>query len=278
MATEQTPESAPLAREMPMLGIGTWQNEDPEQCAESVRTALEMGYRHVDTAQAYGNEAAVGDGIAAADVPREDVFLATKVWNANHGHDDVISSTEESLEKLGVDSLDLLYVHWPSANYDPEDTLSAFAELRDRGLIDRIGVSNFDPHHLDRARDAVDEPIFANQVEMHPLFPQAELREYAADAGIELVGYSPLARGEVFDVDVIGDVAEKHGVSEAQVSLAWVREKGVTAIPKATGRDHIADNWASLDVELDDEDVAAIDDIDRAERQVHPSFAPDSWD
>lgn len=277
MATEQTPESTPLAQEMPMLGIGTWQNENPEQCAESVRTALGLGYRHVDTAQIYGNEAAVGEGIAAADVPREDVFLATKVWNANHARDDVISSTEESLEKLGVDSVDLLYVHWPSENYDPEDTLSAFGELRDRGLIDRIGVSNFEPHHLDRAREATDAPIFANQVEMHPLLPQEELREYAADTDLELVGYSPLARGQVFDVDVISDVAEKHDVSEAQVSLAWLREKGVTTIPKATSRDHIADNWASLNLELDDEDVAAIDDIDRTERQIDPSFGPDSW-
>jgi len=278
MAIDGNTESAPLAQEMPVLGLGTWQNDDPEQCAESVSTALEMGYRHVDTAQIYGNEAAVGEGIAAADVPREDVFLATKVWNDNHAHDDVIASTEESLDKLGVDSVDLLYVHWPSANYDPEDTLSAFAELKDRGLIDRIGVSNFEPEHLDAARDAVDEPIFANQVEMHPLLPQEELREYAAGTDVELVGYSPLARGQVFDVPEIQDVAEKHGVSEAQVSLAWLREKGVTAIPKATSRDHVADNWASLDLELDDEDVAAIDDIDRTDRQVNPGFGPDAWD
>jgi 2,5-diketo-D-gluconate reductase B len=278
MATEQTPDSAPLAQEMPTLGIGTWENEDPAQCAESVQTAVEMGYRHVDTAQAYGNEAAVGEGLAAADVPREDVFLATKVWNSNHAHDDVIASTEESLEKLGVNSVDLLYVHWPSPNYDPEDTLSAFAELRDRGLIDRIGVSNFEPEHLDRAREAIDAPIFANQVEMHPLLPQEELREYAADTGIELVGYSPLARGDVLDVPEVTDVAEKHGVGEAQVSLAWLREKGVTAIPKATGRDHIADNWASLALELDDEDVKTIDSIERRERKVDPSFSPDSWE
>ncbi|MCG1002307.1 MULTISPECIES: aldo/keto reductase [Halobacterium] len=265
---------APLANEMPMLGLGTWQNDDADQCADSVRAALEAGYRHIDTAQAYGNEEAVGRGIEAADVPREDVFLATKVWIENLAHDDVISTTEESLEKLGVDSVDLLYVHWPSGEYDAEETLSALQQLQADGLVDRIGVSNFEPRHLDEARDVLGEDPFANQVEMHPLLPQDELREYAAGRDLELVAYSPLARGDVFDVPEIQAVAEKHGVSEAQVSLAWVREKGVTAIPKATSEAHIVDNFESLAVDLDDEDVAKIDSIDARERQVDPGFAP----
>jgi len=382
-----TPESVPRANGMPMLGIGTWQNEDPDQCEESVRTALETGYRHVDTAQAYGNEAAVGDGIAAADVsredvflatkvwidrldhdgvvesteesleklgvdtldllyvhwpsrtydpektlpaleslkdrglidriavsnfephhidearevldgpifanqvemhavgdgiaaadvPREDVFLATKVWIDHLDHDGVIESTEESLEKLGVDTLDLLYVHWPSRTYDAEETLPALESLKDRGLLDRIGVSNFEPHHIDEAREILDGPIFANQVEMHPLLQQAELREYAAEADIELVAYSPLIRGRVFDVPELTAVAEKHGVSEAQVSLAWLREKGVTAIPKATSEAHIRDNWESAALTLDDEDVATIDAIDETDRRIDPGFGPDAW-
>jgi diketogulonate reductase-like aldo/keto reductase len=273
-----TPESVPRANGMPMLGIGTWQNEDPDQCEESVRTALETGYRHVDTAQAYGNEPAVGDGIAAADVSREDIFLATKVWIDRLDHDGVVESTEESLEKLGVDTLDLLYVHWPSRTYDPEKTLPALESLKDRGLIDRIAVSNFEPHHIDEAREVLDGPIFANQVEMHPLLQQAELREYAAEADIELVAYSPLIRGRVFDVPELTAVAEKHGVSEAQVSLAWLREKGVTAIPKATSEAHIRDNWESAALTLDDEDVATIDGIDETDRQIDPGFGPDAWD
>jgi diketogulonate reductase-like aldo/keto reductase len=272
-----TPESVPRADGMAMLGIGTWQNEAPDQCAESVRTALEMGYRHVDTAQAYGNEAAVGDGIAAADVPREDIFLATKVWIDHLDHDGVIESTEESLEKLGVDTLDLLYVHWPSRTYDAEETLPALESLKDRGLLDRIGVSNFEPHHIDEAREILDEPIFANQVEMHPLLQQQDLRAYAAEADIELVVYSPLIRGRVFDVPELTEVAEKHGVSEAQVSLAWLREKGVTAIPKATSKAHIRDNWESVALTLDDEDVATIDAIDETDRQIDPGFGPDVW-
>ncbi|EMA69848.1 aldo/keto reductase [Halorubrum aidingense JCM 13560] len=260
---------------MPVLGLGTWENDDPAQCAESVTTALNAGYRHVDTAQIYGNEAAVGDGLAAADVDRDDVFLASKVWIDQLAPEDVIESTRESLDKLGTDYVDLMYVHWPAGEYDPAETLPAFAELRDEGLVDRIGVSNFEPAHLDAATDALGEAPFANQVEMHPLLRQEELREYAAANDVELVAYSPLARGKVLDDPVVTDVAEKHGVSAAQVSLAWLREKGVTAIPKATGEDHIADNLASLGLELDAEDIEAIDGIERTDRQVDPDFGPD---
>ena len=275
MSQEQSNfESAARASGMPMLGLGTWQNEDPEQCTESVKTAIDMGYRHVDTAQAYGNEESVGEGIAQADVSREDVFLATKVWTDQLSHDDVLDSTAESLDKLGVESVELLYTHWPADEYDPEDTLPAFAELKSQGKIDHIGVSNFEPEHLDAAQDAIDEPIFANQVECHPLLPQEELREYTEEHDIELVAYSPLARGEVFEVDELTEIAEKHGASAAQVSLAWLREKGVTTIPKATGEEHIRDNWDSLGVELDTEDVEKIDGISRQERKVDPDFAP----
>jgi len=267
-------EGGPRTDGMPMLGLGTWQNDDPEACAAAVETALEAGYRHVDTAQAYGNEAHVGRGIERADVDREDVFLATKVWIDDLAHDDVLATTEESLEKLGVDYVDLLYVHWPSRAYDPEGTFRAFDELVDEGKVDRIGISNFLPAQVDEAIEHADAPIFANQVEMHPLLQQEKLREHCADRGVELVAYSPLARGRVFDVPEITEIAEKHGVSEAQVSLAWLREKGVTAIPKATSEAHILDNWSSLDVDLDDDDVAAIDAIDRTDRQVDPGFAP----
>jgi len=275
MSQRQRSFDVPTRDGMPVLGLGTWENDEPAQCTESVKTALETGYRHVDTAQIYGNEAAVGDGIAAADVDRDDVFLATKVWIDQLAPEDVAASTRESLEKLGTEYVDLLYVHWPAGAYDPEETLPAFAELRDDGLVDRIGVSNFEPHHLDAATDALGEAPFANQVEMHPLLRQEELREYADANGVELVAYSPLARGTVLDDPAITHLAEKHGVSAAQVSLAWLREKGVTAIPKATGEDHIADNWASLGLELDAEDVEEIDTLGRTDRQLNPDFGPD---
>ncbi|XVH30790.1 aldo/keto reductase [Haloferacaceae archaeon DSL9] len=276
MAQQQPPTSddCPRANGMPMLGLGTWQNDDPEECAAAVEAALEMGYRHIDTAQAYGNEEAVGRGIEAADVDRGEIFLATKVWIDNLAADDVIETTEASLDKLGVDGVDLMYVHWPAREYEAEGTIEAFNELVDRGLIDRVGVSNFEPRHIDEAVDISDEPIFANQVECHPLLPQESLRGHCAERDIEVVAYSPLARGDVFDVPELDAVAEKHAASPAQVSLAWLREKGVTAIPKATSEEHIEDNWRSLSVELDGDDVETIDDIDETERFVDPDFGP----
>ncbi|SDK73561.1 aldo/keto reductase [Natronorubrum texcoconense] len=268
------PETCPTANGMPMLGLGTWQNDDPEQCAESVRTALEMGYRHIDTAQIYDNEEAVGDGIARADVDREEVFLATKIWASNLAPDDVLDTARESIDRLGVDYVDLLYVHWPARAYEGEETLSAFSELYDEGLIESVGISNFLPEQVAEAVDSCDAPILANQVELHPMLPQPELREACENAGVEVVAYSPIARGAVFDQPEIQAVAEKHDVSEAQVSLAWLREKGVTAIPKATGEEHIRDNWASLTLELDREDIERIDSIDETSREVDPDFAP----
>ena len=275
MSQEQvTPDSVPRVDGMPMLGLGTWQNTDADQCAESVRTALEAGYRHIDTAQAYDNERFVGEGIAQADVDRDDVFLATKVWTDNLAYEDVIHSARESLNKLDVGYVDLLYVHWPAGEYDAADTLPAFDELYDDGLIERVGVSNFEPEQVREAKETLDAPVFANQVEMHPLLPQEDLQECAEREGVNLVAYSPLARGEVFDVPEIRDVAEKHDASEAQVSLAWLREKGATPIPKATGAEHIRDNLGSVALDLDAEDVETIDGIDRRERQIDPDWAP----
>jgi len=271
-------DGGPRASGMSMLGLGTWQNDDPEQCAASVRTALEMGYRHVDTAQGYGNEAAVGKGLARADVSREEVFLATKVSTGNLGYEDVLESTARSRERLGVERIDLLYVHWPAGAYDPEETLPAFDELYDRGVIDHVGVSNFEPSHIDRAREVLDAPIFANQVEMHPLLPQRDLREYAAAEGIELVAYSPLARGRILDDPAVAAIADERDASPAQVALAWLRERGVTAIPKATTGAHIRDNWESRGLDLDPAELQRLDDIDRRQRVIDPGFAPDAWD
>jgi len=276
MAQNELPASdtCPITNEMPMLGLGTWKNSDPEACAESVATALETGYRHIDTAQAYDNEDAVGDGIEQAAVDREEIFLATKIWIDNLSYDEVLETADASLDRLGVDSVDLLYVHWPSRTYDAEDTLAAFNELYDQGKIDRIGVSNFEPEQLAEAIELSDAPIFANQVEIHPLLQQEELREVCADHDVELVAYSPLARGEVFDIPEIESIADDHGVSPAQISLAWLRHHGITTIPKATSGEHIRDNWASLSVSLSDEEVATIDSIETTDRRVDPDFGP----
>jgi 2,5-diketo-D-gluconate reductase B len=272
-----TPADVPDAEGIPMLGLGTWQNDDHDECVQSVKTALDMGYRHIDTAQAYGNEEAVGEAIAQSDVDREDIFLATKVWITNLDYEDVLTSTEESLDKLGTDYVDLLYVHWPAGEYDPSETLRAFDELHDEGTIRNVGVSNFEPEHVDEAREHLDAPLFANQVEMHPFLPQGELREYAESTGIELVAYSPLARSDVLGHETLSEIASRHEASEPQVALAWLREKGVTAIPKATSEDHIRDNWESVTLELNEEEIANIDKVTQRDRKVDPDFGPDSW-
>ncbi|WP_338727855.1 aldo/keto reductase [Haladaptatus sp. DJG-WS-42] len=269
-----TSDDCPRTDGMPLLGLGTWENKDQAQCAASVKTALEMGYRHIDTAQIYGNEEGVGRGIEQADVPREDIFLATKVWIDELAPEDVRASTEESLDKLGVDYVDLLYIHWPAREYEPEATLEAFKDLKADGKIRRIGVSNFEPEQLDTARDILGDAVFANQVELHPLLPQHDLREYCDEHDIELVAYSPLARGDVFSVPELTAIAENHDASAAQVSLAWLREKGITAIPKATSEAHISDNWQSLNLDLSADEIAAIDDLDQTDRKVDPPFAP----
>jgi 2,5-diketo-D-gluconate reductase B len=260
---------------VPRLGLGTSGNDDPEQCAESVRTALELGYRHLDTAQMYDNEAAVGEGIRRADVDREDVFLATKVHPSDLASEDVLATAEESLDRLGVEYVDLLYVHWPIRAYDAADTLPAFDDLHDRGLTRHVGVSNFTPDLLHEADRILDAPVVANQVEVHPLLPpRPDLVTACEKVGADLVAYAPFCRLDALDVPEVEAVAERHGVSPAQVCLAWSFEKGCKPIPKATGREHLADNWAARELELDDEDVERIDAIEERYRKFDPEGSP----
>ncbi|MFB6099677.1 MAG: aldo/keto reductase [Candidatus Nanohalobium sp.] len=261
---------------MPQLGLGTWQNDKPGECSNAVKTALKMGYNHIDTAQIYENEEHVGKGIEKAEVDREKFFLASKVWIDQLGSEEnVVSSTEESLEKLGVEKVDLMYVHWPSGEYQAETTLNAMQKLVEKEMAENIGVSNFEPQQLDEAMKIAGDDIIANQVEMHPLLQQEKLLEKCREHDITLVAYSPLARGEVFDIPEIQEIANKHDVSEAQVSLAWLMQKdGVVAIPKATSEDHIRDNLEAQELELEEEDIEKIESIEREERMVDPGFAP----
>jgi diketogulonate reductase-like aldo/keto reductase len=256
------------------LGFGTYRLTDPDRCANAVATALSTGYRHVDTAEYYENEAAVGAGIAGSDVSREDVFLASKVWRDRLGHDAVLESARERVDALGVETLDLLYVHWPMGEYDPEETLPALLEARERGLTRRIGLSNFTPGLMDEAIDHLGEPPAAHQVELHPLLQQETLRAHADRHGYQLVAYAPIARNAVADVPEVREVAEKHDATPAQVSLAWALEKGVVPIPKAGSLAHIRENYGALDLDLDDADVANIDGIDREKRVVDFPNAP----
>ncbi len=263
-----------MTPDIPTPGLGTYENTDPETCAESVRTALEMGYRHVDTAQMYGNESAVGDGIAAADVPREEVFVATKLDTGNLAYDDAVTTARESAERLGVEVIDLLYVHWPVDSYDPEGTLAALDDLRDDGLIRHVGLSNFTPDLIADARERLDSPVAAHQVETHPLLPQTELLAEAKAHDTALVAYSPVMKGRVGEYEPIRAVADAHDATPVQVSLAWLDAKGATPIPKSASEAHIRENLAAFDLELTDDEVARIDAIEETERIVDPDDAP----
>ena len=259
---------------LPSPGFGTFKLTG-EDCVRAVETALEAGYRHVDTAQFYENEERVGRGIERAEVDREDVTVATKLWHDTLAREDVLAGVRESRERLGVDTIDVVYVHWPANTYDPAETLGALSDLHDDGLLDAVGLSNFTPELVDEALDHCDAPVTAVQAEVHPLLPQADLREHCADRGLDLVGYNPLMHGFALDRPEVEAVAEKHGVSPARAILAWHHARGVVPIPKATSAEHIRDNWGSLGVELDADDLARIDGIEERQRLGDPDFAPE---
>lgn len=252
-------------KQLPPIGFGTYDIFEPSE----IVGAIDIGYRLIDTAEWYDNEDVVGQALSESPVDREEIVLESKVLPDNLAGKDVIRSTEESLDRLNVETIDIHYIHWPTNAYDPADTLAAFDQLVDENKIRHIGVSNFTPELLDEAMELTENPILANQVEMHPLLQQEELQSYAAQEDITLVGYAPLAQGKVFDVPEVTEVAEKHGANEAQVSLAWLMEKNVVPIPKASG-DHIQDNYEALELDLDAEDIGCIDSIEDEVRVVHP--------
>ncbi len=252
--------------QLPPVGLGTMGIEDPGP----IVTAIEVGYRHVDTARIYGNEGIVGDALATSDVDREDVTVATKLWIDALSDGAVGPSARESADLLGVETIDLLYVHRPRGEYDPVTTLPALDRLVDEGLVDAVGVSNFEPADLDRASDILDAPIAAHQTELHPLFYRPELVKRARESGYPLVGYSPLAGGRVETVDAVVDVAKRHETTPEAVAIAWALEKEpVVTVPKASSRRHLRANLAAADLTLDRADVAAIDAIE-SEQELFP--------
>jgi 2,5-diketo-D-gluconate reductase B len=262
-----------MSLDLPDIGLGT-SGAKGHECADAVRTALDAGYRFVDTAQMYDNEPAVGAGLRLSDVDREDVVLASKILPDNLGYEDAKRTSYESLDRLGVDELDLLYVHWPTNAYDPEESLRALQELHDEGVTRNVAVSNFTPELLDEAREILDSDIAAHQVECHPLFPQDELREYAAEHGHTLVGYCPLGQGEIFDTPELQEVANRHDTSPAAVCIAWaVAKEALVPIPMSTDEDHIRANLEATEIELTEEDVATIDGIEEEERLIDPDSA-----
>ncbi len=250
--------------QLPPIGLGTMGIDDPAV----IETALDLGYRHLDTAQIYENEAVVGDGLARAIdadvVERDEVTAATKVWADSLAPDGVRRTAIESADRLGVDTIDLLYVHRPIDTYDPETTLPAFDGLVADGLARDVGVSNFTIDELQRARQLLDAPIAAHQVEYHPLFQPAHLLDHAREHGYPLVGYAPLSGGRVRDVEAVVEIASKHGTTPEAVAIAWLTSKdGLVSIPKASSRSHLVANREAIGLDLDSADIAQIDGIEQ---------------
>jgi len=251
---------------LPSVGLGTMGIDYPE----TIEEAIDIGYRHLDTAQIYDNEAVVGEGIAAAALPREELTVATKLWTDTLAVEDVRPGTEASLDRLGLDSVDLLYVHRPRGDYEPGGTLPALDAVREAGLAEHVGLSNFEPDQLRRARDVLESPIAAHQVEFHPYYGDRELLADAQEHDYPLVAYSPLIGGEAFDDSVLSDIAAKHDTSPAAVSIAWLLSyENVVTIPKASTRDHLRANFEARRLDLNGEDIERIDDIDR-EEELYP--------
>jgi 2,5-diketo-D-gluconate reductase B len=264
---------------MPQLGLGTFRLQG-QQAIDSVRNGLELGYRHIDTAQIYGNEEDVGSALDASGVARKDVFVTTKIWTENLGGDVLIPSLKESLRKLRLDQVDLTLIHWPSpAKAVPvAESMQALLAAREAGLTRAIGISNFPVALTREAIDAVGaHNIATNQVELHPYLQNRAVAKFAREAGIHVTAYMPLAYGKVLDDKLIGSIAARLQATPAQVTLAWLLAKGYAVIPSSTRRANLASNFAATEVQLAADDIAAIDALDRGERLVSPDFAP-AWD
>ena len=253
--------------EMPQLGFGVWQVPDDE-AERAVATALEAGYRSIDTAAIYGNEEGTGKAIAASGVPREDIFLTTKLWNSDHGYDSTLRAFDASLDKLGVEYVDLYLIHWPTPARDKYvDTYKAFEKLQADGRIRAIGVSNFEPDHLRRLIAETSVIPAVDQIELHPHLQQHAAREYHAEQGIATEAWSPLGQGKgLLEVPAIVAIAQKHGRTPAQIVLRWHLQLGNIVIPKSVTPSRIKENIEVFDFSLDTEDLAAISALNEDRR------------
>lgn len=243
---------------IPQLGYGVWQVEN-DSVAEAVKTAIETGYRLIDTAAIYGNEAGVGEGIRASGIDRRDLFVTTKLWNDRHGYDETLAAFDESMERLGLDYLDLYLIHWPAPKIGLYvKSWEALIRLRDEGRVKSIGVSNFNIGHLQRLLDETGVLPVVNQIELNPRFQQPELRQYHAEHNIVTESWSPLGHGLLWDNPILNAIANKHGRSLAQVVLRWHIQLGNVVIPKSVTPSRIRENFTIFDFSLDADDMAQI--------------------
>lgn len=259
---------------IPQLGLGVWQVPDAD-AVQAVTEALTVGYRSVDTAAIYGNEAGVGQAIRDSGVPRGEIYVTTKVWNSDQGYDETQRALDVSLQKLGLDYVDLYLIHWPSPAQDKYlDTWRALVAIRESGRARSIGVSNFHRPHLQRVIDETGVVPAVNQIELHPFFQQHDLRAFHAQHGIATESWSPLAQGRIVDDAVIAEIARKHGKSAAQVVIRWHLDSGLVVIPKSVTPSRIRENAEVFDFRLDAEDMAKLAALD-AGRRLGPN--PESF-
>jgi diketogulonate reductase-like aldo/keto reductase len=249
---------------MPWLGIGVWQTKDGDEVIHAVKSALEVGYRSIDTAAAYNNEEGVGQGIRESGVPREELFITTKLKNPDQGYESALQAFETSRRKLGLDIIDLYLIHWPVAG-KYLDSWKALIHLQKEGYVKSIGVSNFQVHHLKDIIEDTGVVPAVNQVEFHPLLTQRELLKYSREQGIQLEAWSPLMQGNL-DVPLIQDLAAKYGKTPAQIVLRWDLQQGVITIPKSVHANRIRENAGFFDFTLSDEDVKALEDLNQDHR------------
>ena len=265
--------------DIPAIGMGTWTLKG-DQCAELVTAAIDVGYRHIDTAAMYANEDAVGRGIAGSGIARDDIFVTTKVWWTDIAPGDLERSAEQSLARLGLGHVDLLLIHWPNPRVPVADSIGALNRVRERGLARNIGVSNFTTALLDEALRASDAPLVADQVEYHPMLNQDKVHAACRKAGMAMVSYCPLYRGgALFDRPEIVGPARRLGKAPAQIVLRWhVQQDGVVAIPRTTRRERLAENLAVFDFELNAAEMDAISALSSANSRICDfEFSP-RWD
>lgn len=253
---------------IPCIGFGTWKTP-AGQAAASVKAALEAGYRHIDTATAYGNEADVGDAIASSDIKRQDIFLTTKLWNPDQGYETTIGACERSLKLLKTDYLDLYLIHWPHDkkyfnNWEEKnlETWHAMEMLYQRGKVRAIGLSNFRPHHIDNILKNASVAPMVDQVESHPGMPQKELHDFCKEYGIVMEGWSPLGSGRAFTSEKMQEIARKYHKSVSQICLRWNFQHEVIPLPKSVHPERIAENMQIFDFQLTDEDMRQLDQLD----------------
>ncbi|GEN29413.1 2,5-diketo-D-gluconate reductase B [Halovibrio variabilis] len=264
---------------MPNPGFGTFRLEG-DTLKQSIHAALEAGYRHIDTAQFYGNETEVGEAIRDSDVPRSDIFLTTKVWFDNLEPARLKASVDESLQKLGTDYVDLLLIHWPSPDDEVPmvDYLTALKEVKAEGKARHIGISNFTCEQVDEAVSILGkDEILTNQIEVHPFLQNRKLADHCEQYGIQVTAFMPLAVGKVMEDSTLKQIAGAHDATPAQIALAWVKQRNMITIPSSTKARNIQSNIAAFDLVLSDSEMAEIAKLDRKERIANPGIAP-AWD